>query len=178
MKCCSLQLFFLFVFFYLHLQKQNICCNYFTNRNNFICIRLPSLDSSLQVLAAAVTLSALAMESISKKSIALHFPPSERDKAVVRRWAECCCHSFNLRPFCDPISAREQSSLQQNVARAHTSSPSDGETDGFPASSRLVCLFVSFPICPFHRVAAAAAIRLCFIHDGLSRLRSPLWDRG
>lgn len=108
-------------------------------------------------------------------------PPSQRDEPVVRRWAECCCHSFNLRPFCDPIPAREQSSLQRDVAPARTSSPSDGETDGFPASSRLVCLFVSFPICPSPRAVApaAAAIRLCFIHDWLWRLRSPLCeDRG
>lgn len=131
--------------------------------------------------------SPLPMKSISKKSIALPFPPRRREtEPVVRRWAECCCHSFNLRPFCDPISAREQSSLQRDVAPARASSPSDGETDGFPAFSCLVCLFVSFPICPFHRAvaaaaaaAAAAAIRLCFIHDWLWRLRSPLReDRG
>lgn len=168
-----------------------IRCNYFTNGNNFICIRPPCPGSELQVLAAASSplpsppsLSPSPMKSISKKSIALPFPPSQRDEPVVRRWAECCCHSFNLRPFCDPISAWEQSSLQQDVAPARASSPSDGETDGFPVSSRLVCLFVSFPICPFHRVvvvvaaAAAAAIRLCFIHDRLWRLRSSLCDRG
>lgn len=40
---------------YLHLQKQNICRNYSTNINSFVCIQLPSPDSSLRVLAAAVT---------------------------------------------------------------------------------------------------------------------------
>lgn len=147
------------------------------------------LGSELQVLAAAppstpLRLSLSFTNEINFKEINCTSlsPPSQRDEPVVCRWAECCCHSFNLRAFCDPISAREQSSLQRDVAPARASSPSDGETDGFPASSRLVCLFVSFPICPFHRAvaaAAAAAIRLCFIHDGLWRLRSPLReDRG
>lgn len=111
----------------------------------------------------------------------LHFPfPRRRETSELRAdELSAVVTALTWGPFVTQFQPENKALYSgTSLPLARASSPCDGETDGFPASSRLVCLFVSFPICPFHRVAAAAAIRLCFIHDWLWRLRSSLCDRG